>query len=81
MERVGGIIGLEAAKTAIAIETRPHRVVMETGGSMANFALYSKQFQEGSTHDLFKVASRKVTVPLQPLPDLSEAITQASGME
>ena len=81
VERVGGVVGLEAAKTATSIETRPHRVVMETGGSMANLALYSKQFEDGPTHRLLNVASRSVTVPLQPLPTFAEAEAQVVEAE
>ena len=81
VERVGGVVGLEAAKTATGIETRPHRVVMETGGSMANMALYSKQFEDGPTHRLLNVASLSVTVPLQPLPTFAEAEAQVVEAE
>ncbi len=81
VERIGGIIGCEAAKTAIGIETRPHDVVMETGGSMSNLALYSKRFHDGPTHRVLDVASRIATVPLQPLPPLAEAEAQAADAE
>ena len=81
VERIGGVIGCEAAKTAIAIETRPHDVVMETGGSMSNLALYSKRFHDGPTHRVLDVASRTATVPLQPLPSLAEAEAQAADAE
>lgn len=77
VERIGGIVGLEAAKTAVGIETRPHEVIMEASGSMSNMALYSKRFHEGPTHQVFNIASRHATVPLQPLPSLKEAETQA----
>ena len=81
VERMGGVVGLEAAKTATGIETRPHKVTMETGGSMANLVLYSKQFQDGPTHRLLNVASRNVTVPLQPLPPLAKAEAQVVEAE
>jgi hypothetical protein len=81
VERVGGVIGCEAAKTAIGIETRPHEVVMETGGSMSNLALYSKRFHDGPTHRVLDVASRTATVPLQPLPSLEEAQAQLADAE
>ena len=81
VERIGGVIGCEAAKTAIGIETRPHDVMMEAGGSMSNLALYSKRFHEGPTHRVLDVASRTATVPLQPLPSLAEAEAQAADAE
>ena len=81
VERIGGVIGCEAAKTAIGIETRPHDVVMETGGSMSNLALYSKRFHDGPTHRVLDVASRTATVPLQPLPSLAEAEANAADAE
>ncbi len=78
VERIGGVVGLEAAKTAIAIETRPHEVVMETGNSMSNMALYSKRFHDGPTHTILDVATREATIPLQPLPSLEQAKAQHS---
>lgn len=78
VERMGGVIGCEAAKTAFAIETRPHEVVKELGGSTASMALYSKRFHDGPAHRVLNVASRKATVPLQPLPSQVEAEAQAS---
>ena len=81
VERIGGVVGCEAAKTAIGIETRPHEVVMEAGGSMANLALYSKRFHDGPTHRVLDVATRTATVPLQPLPSLAEAEAQAAAAE
>ena len=81
VERIGGIIGCEAAKTAIGIETRPHEVVMEAGGSMSNLAVYSKRFHDGPTHRVLDAASRTATVPLQPLPSLAEAEAQAADAE
>ncbi|MDP6402844.1 MAG: hypothetical protein QF467_04785 [SAR202 cluster bacterium] len=76
VERIGGVIGCEVAKTAIGIETRPHRVVKEATVSAANLALYSKQFHDGPTHRVLNVASRKAIVPLQPMPSLEEAEAQ-----
>ena len=81
VERIGGVIGCEAAKTAIGIETRPHKVVMEVGGSMSTLALYSKRFHDGPTHRLLEVASRTAKVPLQPLPSLAEAEAQLADAE
>ena len=81
VERIGGVIGLEAAKTAMGIETRPHEVVVETGSSMSNLALYSKRFHDGPTHRLLDVASRTVKVPLQPLPSLREAEAEFADAE
>jgi len=81
VERTGGVIGLEAAKTAMGIETRPHEVVMETGGSMSNLALYSKRFHDRPSHQLLDVATRTATVPLQPLPSLAEAEAQAADAQ
>ena len=76
VERIGGVIGSEAAKTAIGIETRPHEVSRHTADSMSSLVLYGKQFQDGPTHRVLGVASRKATVPLQPLPSLKEAEAQ-----
>lgn len=82
-ERMGGLIGSEAAKVFFDIETRPHEVVRELDVSLSNIALYHKAFHDGPTHDLLKVAHRQVTVPLQPLPSLDEAeaaVTEASTL-
>ena len=72
-ERMGGLIGCEVAKVFFDIETRPHEVVRELDVSLSNIALYHKEFRDGPTHQLLKVASRQVKVPLQPLPPLEEA--------
>jgi hypothetical protein len=81
VERIGGVIGCEAAKTAIGIETRPHEVVMEAGGSMSNLAVYNKRFHDGPTHQMLDVATRTASVPLQPLPTLEEAESQVADAE
>ena len=70
---MGGLIGGAAVQTFFDIETRPHKVVREFGTSLSNLALYRKEFREGPTHHTFRVTSRQVTVPLQPLPSLSVA--------
>ena len=75
-ERMGGLVGCEAARVFFTIETRPHREVREVGASLSNLALYHKEFGQGPTHRVLKAASRKVTVPLQPLPPLREAEAQ-----
>ena len=72
-ERMGGLIGGAAVQTFFDIETRPHKVVREFVTSLSNLALYRKEFREGPTHHTFRVTSRQVTVPLQPLPSLSVA--------
>jgi hypothetical protein len=72
-ERMGGLIGCEAAKVFFDIETRPHEVIREFGVSLSNIALYHKAFHEGPTHQILKVASRQTSVPLQPLPLLDQA--------
>ena len=71
-ERIGGIIGCEAAKTFFSIETRPHEVIRELGASLSNIALYHKEFYDGPTHSIFKGTSREVSVPLQSLPPLEK---------
>ena len=75
-ERMGGLVGCEAARVFFNIETRPHREVREVGASLSNLALYHKEFGQGPTHRVLKAASRGVTVPLQPLPTLREAEAQ-----
>ena len=75
--RTGGIVGCEAAKVFFEIETRPHEVVREVGASLANMALYRKEFRDGPTHRVLRAASRQVSVPLQPLPSLPRAEAQA----
>ncbi len=72
-ERMGGIIGGEAVKTFFGLETRPHEVIREFGVSLSNIALYHKEFHDGPTHRLLKVASRQASVPLQALPQLAQA--------
>ncbi len=72
-ERMGGLIGSEAAKVFFDIETRPHEVAREVDVSLSNIALYHKAFHDGPTHRLLKVAHREVSVPLQPLPSIEEA--------
>ena len=75
-ERVGAIIGCEAAKVFYEIETRPHDVVREVGVSSSTLALYHKEFRDGPTHEILSVAARQVSVPLQPLPPLDQAQAQ-----
>lgn len=75
-ERMGGLVGCEAARVFFTIETRPHREVRQVGASLSNLALYHKEFGQGPTHRVLKAASRGVTVPLQPLPTLPEAEAQ-----
>lgn len=72
-ERMGGIIGTEATKVFFDIETRPHEVIREFGVSLSNIALYHKEFHDGPTHQILKVASRQASAPLQPLPPLEQA--------
>ena len=72
-ERMGGIIGGAAVQAFFDIETRPHEVIRELGVSLSNIALYHKEFREGPTHRLLKVAHRQISVPLQPLPRLAQA--------
>lgn len=75
-ERMGGVVGCEAARVFFTIETRLHREVRQVGASLSNLALYHKEFHQGPTHQIFKAASREVMVPLQPLPTLAEAEAQ-----
>ena len=75
-ERMGGMIAGAAVQAFFEIETRPYEDVRERGVSLSSIALYHKEFQEGSTHRLLKVAAQHVSVPLQPLPSLEEAATQ-----
>ena len=72
-ERMGGLVGCEAARVFFAIETRPHEVVREVEASLSGLALYRKEFRNGPSHKCFRVASDKVEVPLQSLPDLVTA--------
>ena len=72
-ERMGGQIAGAAVRAFFEIETRPHEVIRECDASLSNIALYHKEFREGPTHQVFKVASRMVSVPLQPLPSLAQA--------
>jgi len=75
-ERMGGLVGCEAAKVFFEIETRPHKVVRQLDASLSGLALYHKEFGDGPTHHCLKVASARVSVPLQPLPSASEAAAQ-----
>ena len=75
-ERMGGVVGCEAARVFFTIETRPHREVRRVGASLSNLALYHKEFHQGPTHRVLKAASREVKVPLQPLPTIREAESQ-----
>jgi hypothetical protein len=72
-ERMGGLIGCEAARVFFEVETRPHEVVREVGASLSGLALYRKEFSGGPTHRLLQAATATVEVPLQPLPTLAEA--------
>jgi len=72
-ERMGGQIAGAAVRAFFEIETRPHEVIRECDASLSNIALYHKEFREGPTHQVFKVASRMVSVPLQPLPSFAQA--------
>ena len=76
VERMGGVIGSEAAKTFFGIETRPHKVVRRLGASMSRWAVYEKEYRDGPTHKMLAVANRKASVPLQPLPSLEQAQSQ-----
>ncbi len=81
VDRIGTIIGCEVAKVATAIETRPHQIIRETENSMSSLALYKKKYINAPSHNIFDVASRCVTVPLQPLPSLKEATLQFKECE
>lgn len=76
IERIGGVVGSEAAKTIFGIETRPHEVVRQLTESLSNLVVYSKEYRDGPTHDKLMAASRMVSVPLQPLPSLEQAHRQ-----
>ena len=80
-ERTGGQIAGAAIQTFYGIETRPHREVREEGKSISAVALYHKEFEDGPTHQILRSAERKGTVPLQPLPPLSEAENQVASSE
>ncbi len=75
-ERTGGIVGAAALKAFYEIETRPCQEIRERGVSLARIALYHKEFKEGPTHQILRAASRRVSLPLQPLPSLNEAQAQ-----
>ena len=76
IERIGGVVGSEAAKTFFRIVTRPHEVVRQLTESLSNLVVYSKEYRDGPTHDTLMAASRTVSVPLQLLPSLEqEALT------
>ena len=72
-ERIGGIVGCEAARVFFEVETRPHEVVRDRGASISPVALYHKEFRDGPSHQILKAATRQVSVPLQPLPTLEKA--------
>ena len=72
-ERMGGQIAGAAVRAFFEIETRPHEVVRECDTSLSNIALYHKEFRKGPTHQIFKVASRQLSVQLQALPSLEQA--------
>lgn len=72
-ERMGGQIAGAALRAFFEIETRPHDVIREADASLSNIAVYHKEFREGPTHEIFKVATRQATVQLQPLPALPQA--------
>ena len=77
MERMGGQIGAAAVQAFYAIETRPFEPVRAVGKSLSDVAHYYKTFvDDGPTHDAFELATRSVTVPLQPLPSPEEAQRQ-----
>ncbi|MAE67246.1 MAG: hypothetical protein CMJ18_23540 [Phycisphaeraceae bacterium] len=72
-QRMGGLVGCEAARVFFEIETRPHEVAREVGASLSSVAFYRKAFRDEPTHRCLVTASREVTVPLQPLPSRQEA--------
>lgn len=72
-ERMGGLVGCEAARVFFEIETRPHQVVRQLDASLSSLALYHKEFHDGPTHRILMTAHREVSVPLQPLPSLQVA--------
>ena len=77
MERMGGQIGAAAVQAFHCIETRPGETVREVGKSLSDVAHYYKTFVDGGpTHDVLSFSTRRVTVPLQPLPALEEAERQ-----
>jgi hypothetical protein len=81
MARMGGQVGAAAAKAFFEIETRPHDVVREVSASLSALALYRKEFRDGPSHDLFRVAHRQVDVPLQPLPTAAAATAQLQAAD
>ena len=72
-ERMGGLVGCEAARIFFAIETRPHEVVREVEASLSDLALYRKEFIDGPGHRHLQAATGRVEVPLQSLPSLAAA--------
>jgi hypothetical protein len=72
-ERMGGLVGCEAARVFFAIETRPHEVVREVEASLSGLALYRKEFVDGPSHRRLQAVATTVRVPLQPLPSLMAA--------
>ena len=72
-ERMGGLVGCEAARVFFAIETRPHEVVREVEASLSGLALYRKEFVDGPSHRRLQAVAATVRVPLQPLPSLMAA--------
>ncbi len=76
MERMGGQIGAAVVQEFYRIETRPNETVREVGKSLSDVAHYYKKFSNKYTHEKFAISARKVTVPLQKLPDLNEAEQQ-----
>ena len=81
IERIGGVIGSEAAKTFFGIETRPHEVVRKLAESLSNLVVYHKEYSDGPTHNVLMAASRTVSVPLQPLPSPEQAKAQLAEFQ
>ena len=72
-ERVGSILGLEAAKTVLGIETRRMVASEEWVTSVATFHLVRQVEAPALRPDQVAAGEQTLTLPLSPLPDAAQA--------
>ncbi len=73
VRRVGGILGHEAAKVFLGIETRPLETRKRRVRSLAEVLVYEEHEVPGQGGTLLGAAERRVALPLVPAPNLGEA--------
>ena len=81
VRKMGGILGHEAVRVYLGIETRRMKVNTHVVKSLAEVLVYELEDTRENTHTVLNATEKRIAFPFMPLPSLAEAERTLAEME